>query len=196
MSSPKRIGSIIVVTGPSGVGKNTVVEQVLDNVDGIAHSISITTRDKRPGEQEGKDYFFRTRAEFEKLIAQNEFLEWAEFAGCLYGTPKAWVKEQIENGLDVILEIEVQGAMQIAKQCPESVLVFLSPPSFDALKERLNGRATETPEKIAVRLEKAKNELTQRHLFNFEIINDNLEVAVSNLIHIIHAERCRILKAQ
>lgn len=178
------------------MGKNTVVQKVLDTVPGIAHSVSVTTRDKRPGEQEGKDYFFRTREEFESLVAKNDFLEWAEFAGCLYGTPKAWVKEQTAQGLDVILEIEVQGAMQIAKQCPESVLVFLSPPSFEALKERLTGRATETPEKIAIRLEKAKRELTQRHLFNFEIINDNLDEAVNNLIHIIQAERCRILDAQ
>lgn len=161
-------------------------------VPGLSLSVSVTTRQRRSEEVEGLDYFFRSEKEFEEMVERGQLLEWAEFAGAVYGTPKAWVSEQLERGNDVILEIEVQGAKQVQKQCPEAVLIFLSPPTFQALEERLTRRATETKEKISLRLEKARAELKEKHRFHYEVVNDNIEEAVNNLMHIIYAERCRI----
>lgn len=185
-------GKIFVVTGPSGVGKDTLVQRVLATVPGITKSISATTRTRRPGEIDGKSYYFVNRAEFEAMRDSGKFLEWAEFAGNLYGTPRSYVEEQINNGLDVILAIEVQGAMQVAKACTQAVRVFISPPSFEELENRLRKRATESPEKIAMRLDKGKKEIIQKHLFDYDVVNNQVEEAVNNLIHIILAERCRI----
>lgn len=185
-------GNLVVITGPSGVGKGTVVERLLLGVPDLSLSVSVTTRARRPEEVEGVDYFFRSADEFHELAATGALLEWAEFAGAYYGTPAEWVNEQLKRGNDVILEIEVQGARQIQAKCPMAVLVFLSPPTFEALEERLTKRATETAEKIALRLKKAREEIQQKHLFHYEVINDNIDEAVSNLVHIIYAERCRI----
>jgi guanylate kinase len=185
-------GNLIVITGPSGVGKGTVVEKLLAKVGKLKRSVSATTREQRPAEVDGIDYFFMQEAEFTKLIKEEHFLEWAEFAGSHYGTPAKWVEENLNEGNDVLLEIEVQGAKQIGERCPQAILVFLSPPSFEALEIRLKGRNTESPEKIALRLSKAKGELEQKHLFDYEVVNDNLTEAVNNLIHIVYAERCRI----
>lgn len=187
-----RSGNLIVVAGPSGVGKGTVVERLLSTLPGVKCSVSVTTRGLRKGEQEGEDYFFRGRDEFIALAESGAFLEWAEFAGNFYGTPREWVREQLARGIDVILEIEVKGARQIKEKFENAVLVFLSPPSFDALKERLTGRATETPEKVAERLARAREELEQRPLFHYEVVNDNVDEAVADLVHILRAERCRI----
>jgi guanylate kinase len=189
-------GNILVVTGPSGVGKGTITERILTEVPNLAKSVSVTTREKRAGETEGHDYFYRSETEFRQMVDANDFLEWAEFAGSFYGTPKSWVEAQIAKGTDVILEIEVQGAMQVAELCPQAVFIFVSPPSFEALHQRLLGRATETPEKIALRLSKARQELTQRHLFDYEVVNDNVEQAVNNMKNIVYAERCRIKDAR
>lgn len=186
-------GKIVVITGPSGVGKGTVVQRILADVPNVVKSVSLTTREKRAGEEEGVDYFFVDKAKFEDLVKQNTVLEWAEFAGACYGTPKKWVDEQLKSGLDVILEIEVQGAMQIKKCCPTALLIFLSPPSFEELESRLRGRATETPEKIAMRLAKASHELTQKHEFHYEVVNDNLEDAVAKLIGIVKHERSKMI---
>lgn len=185
-------GNLIVVTGPSGVGKGTLTSRLLDAVPALVKSVSVTTRLLRPGEQEGVDYFFRSHRQFQEMIEQDQLMEHAEFAGNFYGTPRAWVDQQLERGLDVLLEIEVQGARQIRDKRPTSLLIFLSPPTFQSLKERLEGRATETPEKIAARLRKAEEEMKQRTLFHYEVINDDIEEAVNNLIHIVYAERCRI----
>ncbi len=188
----RRQGNLIVITGPSGVGKGTVVQLLLALVPKLTKSVSVTTREPRQSEAEGVDYFFRSASQFEEMIAQNKFMEWAEFGGNLYGTPKAWVTQEIRAGRDVILEIEVQGAKQIKEKFPEAVLIFLSPPSFEALKRRLKTRATETPMKMALRLTKARQELRERRLFHYEVINDDVDEAVSNLTHIVYAERCRI----
>jgi guanylate kinase len=188
----QKLGNLFVFSGPSGVGKGTVVKQLLQQVPGLVKSVSVTTREQRPGEQDGVNYFFATVDEFERLRRENKLMEWAEFAGSLYGTPKQWVETQLAAGLDVLLEIEVQGAKQIRQRFPEAVLVFISPPSFDALRERLVGRATESSEKIALRLAKAQQELRERHLFHYEVVNDNIEEAVNNLANIVYAERCRI----
>lgn len=188
-------GRLIVVTGPSGVGKGTVTGSVISQVDAIAKSVSVTTRHIRDGETEGIDYFFRTVDQFQEMEKNGEFLESAQFAGHYYGTPEHWVEEKIKEGVDVILEIEVQGARQVRDKCPGAVLVFLSPPNFEALEERLKGRGKDTREMIALRLEKAQEELKCLDLFDYEVINDNLEEAVRNLTHIVYAERLRIRPA-
>jgi len=183
---------LIVLTGPSGVGKGVVRELALARCPRMVLSVSVTTRPRRAHEIEGVDYFFRTEEQFAKLRAAGELLEWAEFAGAYYGTPRAWVEDRLAAGLDVLLEIEVQGAKQVLASHPDAVLVFLSPPSFEALRERLYRRGTDSPDKIALRLRKAEEELRERHLFRYEIVNDDVEVAAMNLVHIVHAERCRI----
>jgi guanylate kinase len=188
------LGNLIVVTGPSGVGKGTVVSKVLQQVDRLVKSVSVTTRDMRKGEAEGVDYFFRSAEQFSEMIDAGLFMEWAEFAGNLYGTPRAWVTEQLEKSRDVILEIEVQGAKQIKDSFPQAVLIFLSPPSLEELKSRLRNRATETPMKLTLRLAKARQEMREKTLFQYEIVNDNIDEAVNNLTHIVYAERCRIRK--
>jgi len=191
-SSPPDRGNLIVITGPSGVGKGTVVERLLAGVQRIKRSVSVTTREKRPGEEEGVDYFFRKPEEFKRMADENTFMEWAEFAGNCYGTPKEWVEQQLLLGHDIILEIEVQGAKQIKVRCPDAVLIFLSPPTFEELESRLRNRGTESPEKLALRLKKAKQELGERHLFHYEVVNDIVEEAVNDLVHIVYSERCRI----
>lgn len=187
-----KTGSLLVVTGPSGVGKGTIVGAVLDEVDQIAKSVSVTTRTRRNTEVEGEHYFFRSVDEFRAMEMRGEFLEHAEFAGNLYGTPSQWVTEHLEKGIDVILEIEVQGAMQVRKKYSDAIMIFITPPSFEDLASRLRSRGTETEEKIAERLKKAKGEMEQRHLFDYEVINDNLKEAVRNLTSIVYAERLRI----
>jgi len=187
-----KTGSLLVVTGPSGVGKGTIVGAVLDEVDQLAKSVSVTTRPRRSIEVEGEHYFFRSEEEFFEMQKRGDFLEYAEFAGNYYGTPSHWVSEHLEKGIDVILEIEVQGAMQVREKCKDAILIFISPPSFEDLASRLRSRGTESEEKISERLKKAKGEMQQRHLFNYEVINDNLKEAVRNLTAIVYAERLRI----
>jgi guanylate kinase len=188
----RRHGNLIVITGPSGVGKGTVVQRLLAVVPKLTRSVSVTTREQRPAEEESIDYFFRTLSQFEGMATEDKFMEWAEFAGNRYGTPRAWVLQELRSGRDVILEIEVQGAKQIKQKFPEAVLIFLSPPSFEALKSRLQGRATENAMKMALRLRKARQEMRERHLFHYEVINDDVDEAVNNLVNIVYAERCRI----
>jgi guanylate kinase len=187
-----RTGNLFVFTGPSGVGKGTMREQLIQQVPGLVRSVSVTTRERRPGEQEGVHYFFVTAEEFDEMRVNNQLMESAEFAGSYYGTPKQWVEAQLKAGLDVLLEIEVQGAKQIRQRFPNAVLIFVSPPSFEALRQRLVGRNTENSEKIALRLAKAQQELREKYLFHYEVVNDNIEEAVMNLAHIVYAERCRI----
>lgn len=187
-----RHGTLLVVTGPSGVGKGTMVGCVLRAVDQIKKSVSVTTRECRAAETDGVEYFFRSEEEFSAMRDRGEFLEWAEFAGSHYGTPARWVQDRLRDGVDVILEIEVQGAKQVREKCDDAVLVFISPPSFKALEDRLKTRATETPEKMALRLKKAEGEMKERHLFDYEVINDNIDEAVRNLESIVYAERLRI----
>ncbi len=190
MASSK--GKVFVITGPSGVGKGTVVEQVLKKVENIYLSVSATTRQKRQGEKEGVNYFFKTKEEFERMIKSDEFLEWAEFAGDYYGSPKFSINNYLSCSKDILLEIEVQGAKQVKVKCPESILIFLAPPNFEALEERLIKRQTESIEKVKVRLKKATQEMKEVKLFHYLVINDNLPEAIDNVVGIIRAERCRI----
>ena len=153
-------GVLFVFSGPSGVGKGTLKAKLFEEfADRIAYSVSATTRGPREGEVDGKDYFFISRQEFERRVKNNEFLEHAEFAGNCYGTPRAYVEKLLDSGMNVVLEIDVQGALQVMKSMPECVSVFILPPSFEELEHRLRGRGTETEEKVRERLETAKREL-------------------------------------
>jgi guanylate kinase len=187
----RKKGNLIVITGPSGVGKGTVLQLLLELIPMLTKSVSVTTRKKREGEVEGVDYFFVSSSEFDKLIEEDSFLEWAEFAGNRYGTPRAWVEHELIQGRDVILEIEVQGAKQIKAKFANAMLIFLSPPSMEALASRLKGRKTETPPMVQLRLAKARQELRERAVFDYEVINKVIDDAVTDLSHIVYAGRLR-----
>lgn len=165
-------GVLFVFSGPSGVGKGTLKAKLFEEfANQIAYSVSATTRGPREGEVDGKDYFFITRQEFERRVQNNEFLEHAEFAGNCYGTPREYVNKLLDSGMNVVLEIDVQGALQVMKSMPECVSVFILPPSFEELERRLRGRGTETEEKICQRLETAKRELPYAPQYDYQIVN-------------------------
>lgn len=185
-------GKVFVITGPSGVGKGTVVRQLLKQVNNLYLSVSATTRAKREGEEEGVHYYFKSKDEFQEMIDSDDLLEWAEFAGDLYGSPKFPINNYLSCGKDVLLEIEIQGAKQVKQKCPDSILIFLAPPSFEALEERLIKRQTESIEKVKIRLNKAKQEMKKLNLFHYLVVNDKLDEAVNNVTGIILAERCKI----
>ncbi len=176
MSLDLHSGQLLVIVGPSGVGKGTLLAKVFGELDRLIYSISVTTRSMRAGEIEGKHYFFCSEPEFRKLIERDQFLEWAEFVGNLYGTPRAFVQEQLEAGYDVILEIELDGAKQIKAAFPEAFFIFISPPSLEALYERLKLRSTEPEEKIRARLAKAELELAEIDWFDRVIVNHEGQV--------------------
>ncbi|MEY4348459.1 MAG: hypothetical protein RIS43_878 [Actinomycetota bacterium] len=175
-------GTLIVLSGPSGVGKSTVVKQVKTTHEELWVSVSMTTREQRPNETHGVEYFFVTREEFEQTIASGDMLEWAEFAGNMYGTPAPAVEERLAQGVHVLLEIELQGARQIRSRFPDAKLVFLKPPSWDELVNRLTGRGTETPEVIARRLEVAKIELAAEAEFDKSLTNHDVERTAAELL--------------
>jgi guanylate kinase len=179
------MGNLIVFTGPSGVGKGTVVKELFQNLDNLIFSVSVTTREKRSGEEDGKNYFFRTNHEFDELIQADKLLEWAEFVGNKYGTPKDFVFEKLKDGTDVFLEIEVQGALQVKEKFPEALMIFLLPPSIDELEARLRKRATEPEEKILLRLAKARDEMKYINDFDFSVTNDSAQRAGKELREII-----------
>lgn len=183
-------GILFVITGPSGVGKGTVLAEVRKQKN-VYFSISATTRQPREGEQDGVHYFFLTREQFEQKIGENGFLEHAEFSGNCYGTPAAPVDAHLEQGKDVILEIEVQGAMQVHEIRPDAVRIFLAPPSYAELENRLTGRGTETEEAVRMRLETAKHELTLALQFDYVVVNHTVEQAVADVLAIMQAEACR-----
>lgn len=176
-------GVLFVFSGPSGVGKGTLKAKLFEEfADRIAYSVSATTRGPREGEVDGKDYFFISRQEFERRVKNNEFLEHAEFAGNSYGTPRAYVEKLLDSGMNVVLEIDVQGALQVMKSMPECVSVFILPPSFEELEHRLRGRGTETAEKVRERLETAKRELPYAPQYDYQIVNGgDIEAAYQSL---------------
>jgi guanylate kinase len=174
-------GKLVVITGPSGVGKGTIVKSLQTNNPHIFLSISATTRPPREGEIDGKDYYFLSRLQFEEMITNSQLLEWAEYAGNYYGTPKQPVLEQIEQGKIVILEIEVLGANQIKESFPSAIRIFILPPSLEELEKRLRGRHTDADEVIAKRLTKAKEELAVSHEFDYQVINNTLEKAIAEV---------------
>lgn len=180
---------LFVISGSSGVGKGTVIKGFLEKNPGFNLSISYTTRGKRDGEVEGVNYFFVSKEEFLNGIENNEFLEWAEFSGNYYGTKKMFVEKSLNEGKDLILEIETQGALQVKEKMPEAVLIFIAPPSYQDLEFRLRNRNTESEEAIAKRLDFVKMEMQNSQRYDYRIINDRLEDAIIELEKIIKTER-------
>ncbi len=183
----RRKGILIVVSGFSGVGKGTLMKQLVHSYDNYALSVSMTTRQPRPGESDGKEYFFVSREVFEKTIAENGLIEYANYCGNYYGTPKEYVEKQLEKGKDVILEIEIQGALKVREQFPTALLLFVMPPSAQELKKRLEGRGTETEEVIDKRLKRATEEAEGIENYDFIVINDKLEECVKEMHGLILA---------
>lgn len=181
----RRKGIIIVVSGFSGAGKGTLMKKLTEVYDMYALSVSMTTRAPRPGEQEGRDYFYVSREEFERRIGQDGFVEHAEYCGNYYGTPRDYVESQLEAGRDVILEIEIQGALEIRKKFPTALLLFVMPPSAAELKRRLTGRGTETEEVIERRLRRAVEEAQGIEQYEYIIINDDLDTCVKEMHSLI-----------
>ncbi len=184
-------GKLIILSGPSGVGKSTVVSKTMERRDDICFSVSVTTRQPRPGEIDGKDYFFISRTEFDRMVSNDELLEHATYVNNSYGTPLSFVEEKLSAGINVILDIEVQGARQALAKNPDAVTVFVLPPSMKELKNRLISRGTETEQAVAARLERARQELKEADLYQFMIINDIVETAAMKLDCIITAAHCR-----
>lgn len=178
-------GTLLVLSGPSGVGKSTVLRKMMDGRENMAFSVSATTRAPRPGEVDGKDYFFITREEFDKMVEQGELLEHAEFVGNCYGTPRSQILQRLEQGITVVLDIEVQGAGQVKALMPEALTVFLAPPSLEALEQRLRGRGTESEEKIRSRLETARKELLLAPTYDYTVVNDDADRAAAELSNIL-----------
>lgn len=183
-------GTLFVITGPSGAGKGTVLKEVFSALDGLYFSVSGTTRAPREGEVDGVHYHFMTRERFEELIANDRFLEYAQYNGNYYGTPLDPVEEHLEQGHDVILEIELQGALQVKKRLPKAVTVFIAPPSFEELERRLRGRGTETEEVIQNRLAIARQECANMDEFRFIVVNDEVDAAADRLRAIMLSCRC------
>ena len=174
-------GRLIVLTGPSGVGKGTLVRSLLQSHPELYLSISVTTRSPRPGEINAKHYYFVSREQFDIMIAQEELLEWAQFAGNCYGTPRKQVEEKIQQGKWVLLEIELDGARQIRTSFPEAMRIFILPPSMQELEQRLRGRGQDSEEAIARRLRRAEEEINAAGEFDFKIVNDNFETALKDI---------------
>lgn len=189
MQNFDRKKKLIVISGSSGVGKGTVIKSFLQKHPEFGLSVSCTTRAKREGEIEGKDYFYLSNQEFSQGIENNEFLEWAEFSGNYYGTKKSIVQKCLDEGRDLILEIDTQGAFQIKEKMPDSVLIFIYPPSYEDLEFRLRNRKTETEEAIAKRLDCVRREMKSSDKFDYKIVNDKIETAVEELEKIIETER-------
>lgn len=184
-------GILIVVSGFSGAGKGTLMKKLMQDYDNYALSISATTRQPRVGEEDGREYFFRTKEEFEKMIARDELIEYARYVENYYGTPKQYVMEQLEAGKDVILEIEIQGALKVKKKFPDTLLLFVTPPSAEELRKRLIGRGTETMEVIEQRMQRAIEESDGMESYDYYVINDDLDTCVDEVHRIIQAEHNR-----
>lgn len=185
----RRRGIVVIVSGFSGAGKGTVVRELMSRYDNYALSVSMTTRAPRKGEEHGREYYFVTDEEFEALIASDGLLEHAGYCGHYYGTPRRFVEEKLDQGYDVILEIEMQGALQVRDRFPEALLLFIMPPSIDELRRRLAGRGTETSEIIEERMAKAREEALGIEQYDNIVINDDLEVCVKQLREVIEAAR-------
>jgi len=184
-------GLLIVVSGASGTGKGTVCKRILDKTPELAYSVSATTREPRAGEVDGREYYFMTRDEFTARIAEGMFLEFAEVYGNFYGTPLNKITERINRGEDILLEIDVQGALNVKRKLPEAVTIFLLPPSLDELKRRIEGRGTETADSLQRRLANAVAEIQIGREYGYVVVNDSVERAVAKIKAIVAAERCR-----
>lgn len=193
MKRMKNRGQLIVISGPSGCGKGSVIGKVLESTNlNLWLSLSTTSRQIRDNDIPGKTYNFVTKEEFEKKIEEDYFLEYAEYSGNYYGTPKSTIEEKLENGIDVILEIEIQGALKIKEIRKDALFIFILPPSMRELKRRLEGRNTETKEKILKRFKTAYREINEVAKYNYVVINDEMEEASKKINSIIEAEKCRV----
>lgn len=192
MIKTRKRGQLYVVSGPSGCGKDTIVQKLLKKRKDIWLSISCTSRSPRPNEKNGKDYFFLTNEEFEKGISNDEFLEYAKFADNYYGTPRKSIEQHLQNGEDVILVIEILGALQIKELLPDTLFIFILPPSMKELKRRLVSRGTETKEKIDKRFLRAYEEINELNKYNYVVVNDEVDLAVKKVESILLSEKCRV----
>jgi guanylate kinase len=184
-------GLLIVLSGPSGVGKGTVCSVLRHKQSNLVYSVSATTRAPRQGEIDGINYFFKTREQFQDMIARDALLEYAEYVGNYYGTPRDFVDRTLAEGKDIILEIEVQGALKVKEKFPQGVFIFLVPPSLDELKQRITGRGTENAEVINHRMTVAKEEMNLIHYYDYAVVNDEIDAACHRIQSIITAEHCR-----
>lgn len=184
-------GLLIVLSGPSGVGKGTVCGALREHDTDIKYSVSATTRQPRAGETDGVSYFFKSKEEFERMIAEGEMLEFAQYVNNYYGTPRAYVEDMIARGHDVILEIEVQGALQVKETFPEGVFIFLMPPSLNELRSRIEGRGTESGDLIDSRMTVAKDEIELMDKYDYVVENDQVDLAVERIKSIVTAENCK-----
>lgn len=187
-------GILVVVSGFSGSGKGTVMKRLMEKYDNYALSVSVTTRNPRPGEKDGEAYFFRTKEEFEQLIREDGLIEYAQYVENYYGTPRKYVEEQLSAGKDVILEIEIQGALKVKEKYPDTLLLFVTPPGARELKERLVGRGTETMEVIESRMKRAVEESEGMDQYDYLVINDDLDTCVKEMHRIIRAEHDRVCR--
>ena len=189
-SKLKERGKLIVLSGPSGAGKTTVVKKMMERRSDVCFSVSVTTRQPRPGEVDGKDYFFISEEKFRSMVDAGELLEHADYVSHSYGTPRDYVMRNLENGMNVVLDIEVKGAHQIREKCPDAVFVFFAPPSLSVLRSRLEGRGTEGRETIEKRLAKAEQEYAQADCYDWLVVNNSVDAAVKELSSIITAAQC------
>ena len=192
MIRTKKRGTLIVISAPSGAGKGTVISNLLEKENNLWLSVSATSRAPRTNDIEGETYYFYSKEEFENKIKEGYFLEYAEYAGNYYGTPKKIIEEKLNEGIDVILEIEIQGAMQIKNLIPESIFIFIMPPTWEELKRRLVGRNTDSKEKIIERFKIAYKEINEVSKYNYVVVNDEVNNAVRKIQAIIKAEKCRV----
>lgn len=184
-------GILFILSGPSGVGKGTVRKELFDQDTELKYSISMTTRDIRPGETDGIDYFYKTKEEFEALIKQKQLLEYAKYVNNYYGTPRGYVEKTLAEGHDVFLEIEVQGALQVRENFPEGVFIFLFPPSLEELKNRIVNRGTESQDLVLNRLREARKEIEMMDAYDYVVVNDQVKHAVTKVQSIIQSEHCK-----
>ena len=188
----KQKGQLIVLSGPSGVGKSTVIAELLSERTDIHFSVSFTTRAPRPGEENGVNYNFVDRTEFERMIADGELLEYAEYVGNYYGTSLKVIQDKLNQGVDVLLDIEVQGAAKVHAKCPEAVLIFIIPPSFEELSRRLHGRNTDNEDVIEGRLQQAREEYKEIKHYDYLVVNDKVQEATAEIKAILLSEDCRV----
>ena len=187
-------GLLIVVSGASGTGKGTVCKKLLSELPNVHYSISATTRQPRQGEVDGREYYFISEDDFKQWIADGKFLEFAEVYGNFYGTPLTKIEERLNRGEDVLLEIDVQGALNVKRKCPDGVYIFLLPPSLDELKRRIEGRGSETPDSLKRRLQAAVAEIQIGREYDYAVVNDTVDKAVAQIEAILVAERCRVAR--